>query len=230
MHACWEGVTKRFLKAWFDSKHHKEPFYFGPDLRDKFESLMKQVKFPHDFSSPARSWTIDGKFWKGKPDLVTLTNTLVAVEFKNFALYLFAPIMEVLVSSIEDEERKRRIQSLYQHFVKFTKAVSILNQRSISPTEVNDAERLLLEFERETDEKYGVDFKVINVHYMIHLCYFVRKYGPFWTHNSFWAERMNHHLNLFMKGNRYYMEQIATALQAHQAAAVIEDKIPSGNM
>jgi hypothetical protein len=65
MHACWEGVMKQFLHLWFDTGNKDEAFYVVPGKRVLFESRLKNIKFPHDFSHPVRSWEKDGAYWKG---------------------------------------------------------------------------------------------------------------------------------------------------------------------
>jgi hypothetical protein len=65
MHACWEGVMKQFLHLWFDTVNNEEAFYVGPAKKVVFERRLKNIKFPHDFSHPVRSWDKDGAYWKG---------------------------------------------------------------------------------------------------------------------------------------------------------------------
>jgi len=74
MHACWEGVTKQFLRLWFDTSNKEMPYYIVPAKKTVFESRLKNIKFPHDFSHPVRSYEKDGAFWKGfLPGLVFVT-------------------------------------------------------------------------------------------------------------------------------------------------------------
>jgi hypothetical protein len=142
MHACWEGVVKQFLSYWLEPENSNEPFY----VKDKsaFEQQLQKIKFPHDFSHPVRSYATFGAYWKGKICDNLETNRLTAVEFKNFALFIFPSIMHHFL------QRK-----YFRHFLLFVDAMVIITARSIPMEDVTTARRKLLQFVKETEPLYG---------------------------------------------------------------------------
>jgi hypothetical protein len=141
MHACWEGVVKQFLGYWFDP-HYKQPCYVKN--WNTFEQILKNIKFPHDFSHPVRSYATFGAYWKGKPSMLSKFDSCVAAELKNFAMIIFPSIMNRFL------ERK-----YYLHFLLFVDAMDILTARSINMIDLAVARKKLLSFVKQTEDLYG---------------------------------------------------------------------------
>jgi hypothetical protein len=142
MHACWDGVVKRFLLLWMSSKNKDAPFYVTK--KSLFEERLAAIKLPHDFSHRVRSYKKEGAYWKGMCCLICCSLNSSATEFKNFALIVFPSIMEEFLTP-----------RYFSHFMLFVRAMATLSSRSISRIQVQDAKQKLNEFVQNTEQLYG---------------------------------------------------------------------------
>ncbi|KAF6741770.1 hypothetical protein DFP72DRAFT_861523 [Ephemerocybe angulata] len=89
-----------------------------------------------------------------------------------------------------------------QNFLKLAKALRLLLKRDIHRTEVDEAERLLIEYCSELGELYGPDVYRPNHHYAVHTPDGVRWFGPFHEFWTFLFERLNKVLKGYKTNNR----------------------------
>ena len=229
MHACWEGVTKQFLRLWFDTSNKEEPYYIVPAKKMVFESRLKNIKFPHDFSHPVRSYEKDGAFWKGLTQVFDCDLLLSAVELKNFALIIFPSIMSEFLAPV-----------YFKHFMLFSLAMGTVTSRSISPEQLEEARANLLQFVEQAETLYSRVYNFVwlnstnilkevmsfNLHLMTHLCDCIQRFGPTWTHSNFPFESFNKELLGNCHGTRYYLEQIAASMQRARALDYLLGHLP----
>jgi hypothetical protein len=80
------------------------------------------------------------------PYFTYATNPInLAIDFKNFCILLFVPVMKNLLHD-----------KYFDHFNKFVKAMCLLDSRSITPEELDIAEQLLKEFEYGKWKSYAL--------------------------------------------------------------------------
>ena len=85
----------------------------------------------------------------------------------------------------------------------FVKACFLICQRSITTTQVNEADDLLMAFCRKFVDLYGAESSTINMHLHGHLADCIRDYGPVYSFWCFAFERMNGILGSYHTNNHH---------------------------
>ena len=148
-------------------------------------SVFVKQRPPLEFSRPPRLIKTHLAFWK-------------ASEFRNWILFYSLPLLV------------RYFPPLYfHHYALLVCALHLLLQRKISPVMCNAAEEMLLDFYKLFPELYGASKCTMNVHSLKHLPYFVRLWGPLWTHSAFSFESMNGALTSLVHSTRKTAEQLS---------------------
>lgn len=109
-----------------------------------------------------------------------------ADEWKNWLLYF----SDVLVLD-------RLPQEHFENLMCFHQAVLLFQGRSITVENLAKGEDLLISFVRQYEKLYGKDKMVLNVHSLLHLPMYVRKFGPL---QSFWCFPLESMLGLHKSG------------------------------
>lgn len=65
MHCVLLGVTRLLLRLWFDSSHHREPWYIGKEVAE-VDARLCAIRPPDEISRTPRSIQRTVKYWKGK--------------------------------------------------------------------------------------------------------------------------------------------------------------------
>lgn len=184
MHCVLEGVVKWLLKYWTDSKYHGKPFSICTHL-PLLDEILLQQKPPHSFPRTPRSIKTQLSYWK-------------ASEYRYFLLFHSLPL---LVDTLP---------SLYFHqYSLLVTAIHILLMDSITESQCNAAEEMLCDFYILLPELYGLD-----VHALTHLTYFVKQWGPLWTHSAFCFESVNGTLAGIIHSTHKVAEQLSFAIDA----------------
>ncbi|MCH9716718.1 MAG: hypothetical protein K0U52_06490, partial [Gammaproteobacteria bacterium] len=191
MHCVLERVTKLLLSSWFNSKNHQKAYYLGRYVNQITKIILK-VKLPHDFRRSTRS--IDSiKQWK-------------ASEFRVYLLYLAVPVMKEFLPA-----------KYVYHLSLLVLSIHILLGRHISQSEVDVAEKMLNMFYELMPSFYSESHCTPNVHYLRHLCHYVRLWGPLWAYSMFGYENMNGHIKKEFHGSRKVLNQLVFNVQMHQS-------------
>jgi hypothetical protein len=66
-----------------------------------------------------------------------------------------------------------------------------------------------------------------NLHLMTHLCDYVERFGPTWTHSNFPYENFNKELLAGCHGTTHYLKQIASSMQRTRALDYLESHMPA---
>ena len=121
MHCCLEGIAKMLLQFWTDSSNHSQPYYFGQQVVEVDNELMKQHP-PSEFSRPPRSIQKILKYWK-------------VSQLRYCTLFYSLPLL------------LRKLPSLYwHHYSLFVCSLHILLKAKIHLLEIDAAERMLQDF------------------------------------------------------------------------------------
>ncbi len=81
---------------------------------------------------------------------------------------------------------------------------------------------MLNDFYALIPELYGYSLCTINVHSLIHLPYYVKLWGPLWTHSAFSFESMNGSLTGMLHSTRKIAEQLSFSIDVkHSLQKVI---------
>ena len=191
MHAVLEGVTKMFLKCWFNTKHHDKPYYLKPYVAD-IDKAIARIKPPHEFQRSPRSIESSLHLWK-------------ASEYRAFLLFYSVPVLKSFLPS----------EYIY-HFSLLVYGMHVLLGRSIAVEDLPLVETLLQLFYTLTPKLYGNELCTANMHSLIHLVMFVKLWGPLWSHSTFPFENVNGILVRQFHGTRNVLLQMVFVMKVRQ--------------
>ena len=176
MHAIFLGITKLFVKIWFDPSNHDKQFYIQPNQRLLINKKLASLQTYSECGRHPRPIT-EFKTWK-------------ANEYFNW-LFLYSKYC--LNDSVLNPAH-------YRHFLKFIEIMESLHSDCITYTELDNAEKNVKDFVKNFQRLYGNDYMVYNVHLLLHIVDAVRKFGPLQNFSLFVYENYNGVLGNFLKG------------------------------
>ena len=198
MHCVLEGVTKRLLTTWIETR--ALGCYIGRRLKQIDEQLLKQ-RPPHDFSRAPRSIRKHRNYWK-------------ASEFRNFLLYYSLPLLIDALPPL-----------YFHHFGLLVCAMHILLQSEISDSLIHAAQSMLDDFYSLCPELYGDQMCVLNVHLLSHMANFVQLWGPLWTHSAFGFESMNGHIKNVIHSGYRIADQLVFSIDVSTTIGTLSDRL-----
>ena len=163
MHAILEGLAKQFMKYWFRSEFSTYVFNIRKLLKEIDKRLLR-MKPPHAFRRSPRSIECSS-FWK-------------AAEFRAWLLYYSIPAMKDFLP-----------QAYINHWSLLVCAMHILLNSSISTNDLELASDYLKTFYEQAPELYPNIICTANLHSVIHLCQFVKDWGPLWCYSTFTVQK-----------------------------------------
>ena len=116
------------------------------------------------------------------------------------------------------------------HFCAFVNGMFLLNQSSISTTDLANAERLLRYFVFMLPTLYGERFVTLNAHSLLHLPQLVLDLGPLWSYSCFAFEGANGELLKMFHGTQFIDLQIANAVHIYQLLPTLANDISSSDV
>ena len=200
MHGICLGVVKLLIHLWFSAEFKTTKFsihnYVGI-----IDRRISEIKPTVDISRVPRSIAKDLKHWK-------------ASEFRSFLLYYGIPLLADVLP-----------QKQLQHFTLLVHATAILLSDSITATQLDQVEQMLIEFCRQFPIIYGGQFMFYNVHQLLHLAQSVRDLGPLWAQSCFPFEDKNRFLLKLIHGTQRVEWQILSAVSLVQRIPELASKV-----
>ena len=190
MHTALLGVLKTYTTMLIDSKNHTEDYYLGTVAQAEINARLVRCKIPSEVNRVTRDLK-DVAYWK-------------ANEWKTWLL-ICIPILQGILKD-----------PYIEHLSKFVSALSLLISDKISPQDIDIAEKLLKQFNRDAPTYYSNYVLTFNMHLITHAAECVRKWGPLWGYSLFQFEHANGLLGKMFKGTRVVGMQIvknATVMQ-----------------
>ena len=167
MHNLLLGTAKHILSVWKEKGIIKD---------SQFDMLQARVD---SFQTPSDVGRIPSKISSG-------FSSFTAEQWKNWTLlYSLYSLKEILP---------------HQHYAcwkLFVKACFFLCRRSISQSDIEEADACLLDFLKKFEDLYGKEYCTINLHLHAHLTECVKDFGPVYSFWLFSFERMNGILGAF---------------------------------
>ncbi|XP_064469934.1 uncharacterized protein LOC135384673 [Ornithodoros turicata] len=182
MHTVLLGVVRTVTGLWLSEA--KELYYIGKKSTiNLINKRIMQMSPPYSVSRLPRGIT-DHRLWK-------------ASEWKSWLLFYAFPCLKGILQ-----------EKYLKHFALLSEAMFILLKDSLSRSDINKADCLLLEFVCKMESLYGKAAMSFNVHCLTHLAKSVVDYGPLWAHSGFPFEAANGLLLKLFKGTRSVSLQI----------------------
>ncbi|CAC5386299.1 unnamed protein product [Mytilus coruscus] len=183
MHQACLGVMKRLLLIWMRGKKKETKILFG-HIEEISTRLVQLSKFiPKKFARKPRGLDeID--YWK-------------ATEYRQFLLYTGKLVLKGVLK-----------KELYEHFLSFSVAMTILVSPVLVENYVEYAKELLVYFVSQAEYLYGEEILVYNVHSMVHLADDAKEYGCLDNCAAFSFENHMQHLKKMIRSGKNLLSQI----------------------
>jgi hypothetical protein len=190
MHLVCLGVMRRLLVAWTDrSSPQRLPLKSINVLSSSL--LNAQEHWPTEFSRKPRSLSELDR-WK-------------ATEFRQFVLYLGPVYLKDILS-----------KNLYDHFMLFSCAISILVSKNLFMSCNTEANTLLRLFVSQAKNMYGIQFLVYNVHNLVHLSSHALRFGPLDAFSAFPFENYLGSLKRMLKKTSAPLQQVVNRIKERE--------------
>ena len=194
LHCVDLGVSRQLGHLWFDTCHHREPWYLGKHVAE-IDLRLRRILPPHEVTRAPRSVT-QRAFWKGS-------------EW-HWWLLLYCPvILHGLLPS-----------RYYQHMLLLSHGVFLLTKTSITQSNLNHANASLTKFVYEFQQLYGEVHMSYNVHQLTHLTQTVIDWGPLSFYSTYLFEGFNFILKRLFHGTQAVPLQIANTFLLYRALDV----------
>lgn len=176
MHTVLLGAVRTVTGLWLSEV--KAVFYIGKKaMTDIIDRRIMEISPPYDLLRLPRGLT-EHRFWK-------------ASEWKAWVFFYVFPCIQGI---LHDDYLK--------HFALLSTAMFILLKDSVSGTDINSADCMLLEFVCGIESLYGKSSMYFNVHFLTHIAKSVVDYRPLWAHSGFPFETANGLLLKLFKGSK----------------------------
>ena len=186
MHLACPGVGRKLLMIWMNGPLSTR--FSKAQLQQVTDILLSLRKyFPAEFS--------------GKPIALKDICHWKATEYRLFLLYIGSILLQNIVS-----------QGIYDHFMLFHVALTILVDFCLCYTHLDFADRLLRRFVKNFTLLYPSNPITYNLHSLIHLIDDVRKYGPLDKFSCFPFENYFDHLKKWIRSAKNSLAQAAHCL------------------
>lgn len=163
MHSVLLGVTKLFGTLWFDSANSNKDWYLGLKVTE-FNNKLLAIRPPCEITRIPQS----------------IKNKLKANEWKSFLLYYS---LSCLIDIMP--------QKYVQHWLLFVYSIYIFSKTKFTDNEFDKAKTALHQFVLNIELFYGKEYMKYNVHMMLHMPDYIKKYGAVWAWSAFPFEHFN---------------------------------------
>ncbi|XP_053387539.1 uncharacterized protein LOC128551126 [Mercenaria mercenaria] len=205
MHMLCLGLVRLLLNLWFNVSNSSQVFSVYSDVKI-VDDRLENIKVPYFIKRKPRSISDNLKFWK-------------AAELRSWFYYYSVPCLTGILQP----------RYLY-HYCAFLQAMFLLNQSSISQSDILKSEALLRYFVFLLPTLYGEKCLTLNAHSLLHLPECVKELGPLWSYSCFSFEGANGELLKMFHGTQFIDIQIANAVHIYQLLPTLADSVSSSNV
>ncbi|XP_031789054.1 uncharacterized protein LOC116418010 [Nasonia vitripennis] len=164
------------------------------------DKILKSILVPQQLARFSRPLS-DRNDWKAK-------------EWENFILHYSIPLFKYL---LEDE--------IVEYWTLLVNSLYILLKDCITMEELDNADRMLHEFNLKTEKLFTKKAMTFNVHQLLHISASVYNWGPLWSHSTFPFESANHHLLQTIHCANGVNLQIVRYLNYQKCLNILENRI-----
>ncbi|XP_069109923.1 uncharacterized protein [Argopecten irradians] len=184
MHGVCLGVTKAIMCKWFSPKEKSKEYFIGDHI-EEVSTRMQFLKPPHSIERLPRNLEKNYQSFK-------------ATEFQTWLLYYAFPCVE---DFLKDE--------YLENFSYLSEGIHILLGDDISQESLIKARDLLDQFYASFQRLYGDGSCGLNIHNTgLHLCDYVKLWGPVWCWSCFPFEDINAMLLNSIHGTGVVLKQV----------------------
>ena len=171
LHPIFLGAATFHLSIFMTSVG--EDYYIGePATRALINSRLRSIRTP--------------TFISRKPRDIKQYKSYQGTEMRNFLLYYMVPTLRGVM--------RDDAQEYLNHFALLSQAVFLLSRETISPEDINEAERCIDLYVELFQEYFGEENMRYNLHILKHVVEMVRRWGPLYVQTTTNYESWNHHL------------------------------------
>lgn len=199
MHSVLLGVIRILMFLWFSTEFSRCAFSMVRSIRE-VDKRMKEIRPPFMIRFP-RSVFSHRMFFK-------------ASEYRSILLFFGPVVFRGILAGL-----------YYNHFLLLSEAIFILLMKSITPAQIDHAEKLLWNFCSQMSGLYVERYMTANMHLLVHLADSVRALGPLWTHSCFHFEDKNGYLLHLIHGTQNMPVQMVNAVKTIQSLPNIRQNI-----
>lgn len=210
MHSFFEGVVKNILKYWLNPEYSKYNFSVRKYI-NSINSRLVAIKPP--------------QFVPIKPRPIFTHNEWRANEYLSFLIYFSLPVMRNILQIDQ-----------YENLKKLVLFAEVLLSPSIKRTDLNQAQKLIVQFVKEFQKIYNSTLMLSGIHEMLHLVDCCLDFGPLNHINSFQYEELNRKVKNLICGRDLMGEEFikiftaAQLIQNYSNSSILSDFIKHNNV
>lgn len=191
LHCVLLGVMRQLASLWFDTTHHRKPWYIGNQIQD-IDGRLQSFAPPSEITRLPRAMS-ERRHWKGS-------------EWRAFLLFYGYVALEGILPTM-----------YLRQFFLLSFAIHLLLQETVTTSAVEEADKMLTKFVKQMTVLYGKEHTTYNVHQLLHVPKSVLNLGPLWSTSTFSFEGNNAVLLNAFNGTRHIPEQICKTLYLRRA-------------
>lgn len=205
MHCVLLGIVRKLLVLWFEPKYSAKSFSISRYV-SVADSRLSSIRPPYFIKRHPRDIKEHSKYWK-------------ASECRAWLFYYSVPVLFGLMK-----------EQFFEHYLLLVEAIYILNLESISSSDLDHADELLVKFCGMFALLYGNEHMSANLHQLLHLTSTVKQLGPLWVYSCFAFESLNGKLAHFFHGTQNPVVQIANAVSTMLKIPAMSDSLVEGSV
>lgn len=204
MHCLFEGVTKQYLKLFFDQSNRYFPMYMGrPNALHLLSHHLSRILVPHDFPKfPDFIKHFEASTTANRSSIQASTGFLKAHDLKNLLLYpLFLIMCDVIPITY------------VLHFGLLVYSIRTSFSSNLNAEKIGIISMCLTFFQKLLSKlNYPDHFYTINLHLLTHFADQLKQYGPAYTVSMFAFESENKLIKHFCHGTVAHDSQMVRAI------------------
>lgn len=183
MHNILLGVVRQFLFGWLDSKYSSKEWYLNNRKKEALDRRILNMTPPDEITRILRSLLYRKKY--------------KASELRTFLLHYSLPCLNGILPP-----------KYVKHWSLLVYSVSIFLKEKIEPQDWESAKEAMEKFVSQTGELYPKEWLTFNLHLLLHVPDFVKRYGGLWDSSCFTYEHYNGILVKLFHGSQHVARQI----------------------
>lgn len=180
MHCVFLGVVSQFINLWLGSPG--QPYYIPKS--SLIDDELANLKVPNEILRDFRKMSSHLGDWK-------------ASEYRNFLLFYSPVALKKLLPPV-----------YYKHWMLLVSAMRILLQKTVTVSQVENAQLMIYKFIALIPDLYGLEHVSYNVHILLHVVEGTKNWGAPWAYSAFLYEDAGGLIKRLFHGTNSIAKQI----------------------